>query len=130
MNNRNPLLEKINKLLIISELPVENFNKNYGKGLDIKMNQQQQLMDELKAMAKSQNTVVGRIMRFPCGDSYAYYVITNVQKFIVTLQWIRYCDEWIDDRLDLEGTLPLEYVYAKIKGEDTLEKLFPPRVLV
>lgn len=123
----NALQQKIDELLLISEMPPEKFSKDYGKGMDIKMAQQDTLIEELKAMAKSQKTVVGRIIKFQMADSYAYYVVSNVQKFIAELKWIKYCDEWIDDRLGKKGTLPLTYVYGVVTGEDNLEKLFPPR---
>jgi hypothetical protein len=108
-------------------MPVEKFSKDYGKGMNIKMAQQDTLIEELKALAKSQRTVVGRIMKFQMADSYAFYIVANVQKFIAELKWIRYCDEWVDDRLGKKGTLPMEYVYGVVKTEDEWERMFPPR---
>lgn len=121
------LQEKIQELLIISEMPAEKFNKDFSKGLDIKMNQQDILMEELKHIAKAQSTVIGRILKFPCADSYSYYVVTNVHKSVCDMAWVRYCDEWVDDRLGIHGTLDMNYVYGVIKGEDNMEKMFPPR---
>ena len=120
----NTLQQKIAELLLISEMPLEKFSKDYGKGINIKMAQQDTLIEELKVMAKSQKTVIGHIMKFQCADSYAYYIVTNVRKFVAELKWLKYCDEWVDDRLGKEGTLPLEYIYGMVKTEDNLEKLF------
>ena len=110
---------KIQELLTIS--------KEKTKGWEIlksKMNRQDDLMDELKALAKANKTLLGRIVKFPHADSYAVYVITKVNKKTVRLDWVDYCDGWQDDRCGIAASLDIRYATQKIQGEDRLEEMF------
>lgn len=49
-------------------------------------------MDELKVLARKECTPLGRIIKFQMADSYAYYVISHLDKRNVVLNWIDYCD--------------------------------------
>jgi hypothetical protein len=89
-----------------------------------KMSRQDEMVDELRTLAMEQNTMLGRIMKFPMADSYALYVITHMKKNVAILKWVDYCDGWQDDRLGLGGPLPLSYVEERIRGEDSISKIF------
>lgn len=82
------------------------------------------LMDELKALARKEKTLLGRIIKFPVADGYAIYVITKVNKARVKIEWIDYADGWVDDRCGKAALLDINYATEKIAGEDALEKLF------
>lgn len=111
--------EKIQELLLVSKLPIKGWS-----GLEKKMKQQDKLMDELKELARTNSTPLGRIIKFQMADSYAYYIISHLAKQKVVVNWIDYCDGWIDDRLGKVGTLDYSYVQNEIKREDYLDDLF------
>jgi hypothetical protein len=114
--------DKITELLKVSR---EEGIKNGFNVLLAKMKRQEKLMDELKALANAQNTIVGRIIKFPRADSHAYYIITKVNKRTVRIKWINYSDGQIDDRCGSnESNLEINYAMQTIAREDALEKIF------
>lgn len=96
-----------------------NFNLLFGK-----INMQNKLMDEIKELAKENNTLLGRIVKFPHADSYAYYIVTKINKVTVRLTWLDYADAWIDDRCGYECNIDYSYVQETINGEDQLDYSF------
>lgn len=88
------------------------------------MKRQETLMDELKTIARAHNTLLGRTVRFQMADSYAFYVVTKVNKTSVRLTWIRFCDAWQDDRIGYESNVNIQYVAQKVSGEDAMEEMF------
>ena len=120
------LRKKLDQLLVISTQKVDytKMGTYPNDPLSLKMRKQEELFDELKALAKENDTLLGRVVKFPYADSYAMYVVTKVNKSTVRVTWVDWCDGWMDDRLGAEGTLDLEYVQQKITGEDKLAELF------
>jgi len=122
---------KIKELLAYNDVePVYDFtvkgrnNSTNPLDFDNIMKTQENLMDELKTLARANNTLLGRTMRFPMADSYALYVVTKVNKTTVEVTWVKWCDAWQDDRLGYQGSLSLQYATQNIKGRDALDELF------
>lgn len=82
------------------------------------------LMKELEQESKEQDTLLGGIVRFPMADSYAVYVVTKVNKNTVKLEWLDYCDGWVDDRCGKECNANIVYVYNHINGRRKLAEMF------
>jgi len=119
------MLAKINKLLSISGEVNINDPKCYEhNSFTERMKEQNQLMNEIKVLAKKYNTIWGRILKFPMADSYALYIIIGMNKKTVTVHWLNYCDGWKDNRLGVYGKLDMAYAMSTIHGEDRLEELF------
>lgn len=118
---------KIKELLKVSS-PNLVGDKDFLSKFDAKMKAQEKLMTELKELARANNVLLGRMLRFLCADSYAYYVITKVNARTVHVKWIDYCDGWQDDRLGVEGTINLSLASAKIDQEDAMDKLFSKKI--
>ena len=118
---------KIQELLKFNDIDIfDSFQRKSDDPLhfDNIMKTQENLMEELKVLAKAEDTLLGRTMRFPMADSYALYVITKVNKTTVQLTWIKWCDAWQDDRLGYTGSLPYDYASRQVRGGDKLAELF------
>jgi hypothetical protein len=95
----------IAELLKISSVECEsNFDSIHEK-----MDKQDEIILELNNLAKENNTIVGRVIKFQMADSYAIHLITKVTTKTATLEWIDYCDGWCDERLGEVGELPIAY---------------------
>jgi hypothetical protein len=119
---------KINELLLLSAKKIER--KDYFKGLKAKMDTQEVIMNELKALAKANKTLLGRIIKFPRADSYAFYVVTKVNKRSVRIDWLDFCDAWIDDRCGKAAMLGIDYARQQIHGEDVLDEMFSKKKVI
>jgi len=118
---------KIKELLAFNEVePVYSFGSTDPNSLDNIMEKQENIIGELKELARANDTVLGRIIKFGMGDGYALYVITKVNKRTVEITWIKYCDAWQDQRAGYCSNLNIDYAKQQVKGEDAMEKLFPP----
>lgn len=113
---------KITELLTVSAVEVD-YTRGFD-GLGEKMEKQELLMDELAELAKAQNTLLGRIIQFPHADSYALYLITKVNKKTVQLDWLDWCDGWVDNRCGKQCTIDLRYAAQQVKVQDELAELF------
>jgi len=122
------IVVKINELLAVSKPDIIG-NKDFVMKFDAKMKKQDELMDELKVMAKANKTLLGRTMQFPMADSYALYVISKVNKTTVEVSWLNWCDGWQDDRLGEKGSLPLSYAEQSVYGHDRIEEYFNEKTL-
>lgn len=72
--------------------------------------------------------VNGKLFRVPCGDGYAWYVVTKVNKKTVKIEWRGFSsDRWIDQRFGLGGNMPIEMVEQFIRYEDGTRQLFAKR---
>ena len=91
---------------------------------DKRLKRQETLMRELDTHAYNARSMSGRTIQFPMADSYAVYLVTQVNKTTCRVVWINFCDGWQDDRLGEEGSLPLDYVHEKICRRDNMKKLF------
>ena len=120
--------KKIKQLLDVSSIDLlskEHIGKpNWGQMFDKRMKEQEDLMDELKALAKASKTIIGRVIRLQRCDGYALYLITNVAKNKATVQWLNWCDGYIDEVLDTGCELPVEKAYGFIRQQDVLEEMF------
>jgi hypothetical protein len=115
----NEIKFNITALFLLSKIEVNGWTD-----MENKMKMQDQIMDKLEDLAKSNNTLLGRTMRFPMADSYSYYIITKVSKRTVKLEWIDYCDGWVEPRLGKSGCLDLSYVKETFEIKNKLDKLF------
>lgn len=118
---------KTQELIAISK-PDLIGDKDFRTKFEAKMKKQDELMDELKVLAKAQKTLLGRTMQFPMADSFALYVITAVNKTTVELSWLNWCDAWVDDRLGYRGTVSLKYAEQSVYGRDRIEERFANKV--
>lgn len=82
------------------------------------------MMEILKKQARKENSLLGRIIKFPCVDNYAIYVITKVNKSTVKIEWVDYGDRWVDDRCGKAAMIDIVYAKHKVKSEDMMDKLF------
>ena len=122
------LVVKIRELLALNDVElVYTFGSKDSNSIDI-MKRQEQLQEEIDELAKAHNTILGRQIKFPMADSYAYYVITKVNKRTVEITWVKYCDAWQDRRAGYCANLNIDYATAEIKGQDALAELFPTRL--
>ena len=124
---------KINELLQVSaeDLMTDEIIKSgkFGERFDAKMKRQEELMDELKTLAKAEKTLLGRTVQFPMADSYALYLITAVNKTTVTIEWLNWCDGWVDDRAGYKSNLDLRYAEQTVFGRDKLDEMFSNKKL-
>ena len=114
--------DKVQELLKVSAEKFDHLLGVKGGGwserFDAKMKRQQELMDELVPLARRLGTLKGRTVRFPMADSYALYLVTKVNAKTVRLQWLDYCDAWIDDRLGKGGNISYKYVQNQVAFDD------------
>jgi len=119
------IINKINELQWTSRKPQEEFKQEGDWPLDdylLKIKTLDTLFEELKELARAQDTVVGRRVSFQTMDSSAHYVITHLLKNNkVAVQWIMYDPDYIDDRLGERGVLDLDFVQSRINWEDKLD---------
>ena len=119
---------KIKELLSYNDVePVYTFGSNDPNSLDKIMKRQEELQEELDELAKANDTILGRQIKFPMADSYAYYIITKVNKKTVEITWVKYCDAWQDKRAGYCANLGIDYATAEVKGQDRLAELFSAR---
>ena len=118
------LKEKLYELTVVHNQEFDWSQENAGKQHDIRQKRQETLIDELRELAKENNTLLGRQVKFPHADSYAVYVVTRVYKNQVQVTWVDWCDGWVDDRLGYQGNLPIDYVQQIVTGEDKMRVLF------
>ena len=111
--------KKIQELLEMSNTPT-NYNSevNAPDGIVGKMRRQDALQTELIALARANNTLLGRMVRFPHADSYALYVVTKINKKTVQITWVDYCDAWVDDRAGYLASISIVYVKDKCDFDD------------
>jgi hypothetical protein len=124
------LKAKIQELLAYNEVePVYTFGSKDPNSLDNIMKSQEKLQEEIDELAKANNTILGRQIKFPMGDGYAYYVITKVNKKTVEITWVKYCDAWQDRRAGYQSLLNFDYANQQVKGQDRLAELFGAKKL-
>ena len=110
--------DKIKELLMISELTADTMEESV-----IKTNRLSEIMNELKTLAKKERTLIGRILKFPCQDFYAMYVILTVNRSTVGIRWIDYADGLQDDRCGVSSTVDLAFAQEQIQWEDDLDNV-------
>ena len=116
---------KIKELLAYNDLePEYTFGSDNQNSIDKIMHRQEAIQDEIDALAKANDTILGRQIKFPMADSYAYYIITKVNKKTVEITWVKYCDAWQDSRAGYCSNLNFDYANQQVKGQDALAELF------
>ena len=126
--------DKVQELLKVSAEKFDHLLGVKGGGwserFDAKMKRQQELMDELVPLARRLGTLKGRTVRFPMADSYALYLVIKVNRTTVRLQWLDYCDAWIDDRLGKGGNISYKYVLNQVAFDDHWTAMAEKRKLI
>lgn len=88
--------------------------------IDAEMARVQALSDALPS-----GVVKGKLFRVPCGDGYAWYIVTKVNKKTVKIEWRGFSgDRWVDQRFGLGGNVPIEMVERFIRYEEGTRRLF------
>jgi len=119
------LKAKIQELLALNDVElVYTFGSKDPNSIDNIMKRQEQLQEEIDELAKANDTILGRQIKFPMADSYAYYVITKVNKRTVEITWVKYCDAWQDQRAGYCSNLNFDYANQQVRGQDKLAELF------
>ena len=120
--------KKIQELLAFNDIePIYDFTQRGSDNpntMDNIMKRQEEIQGELDDLAKGNNTILGRGIKFPMADSYAFYVVTKVNKKTVEVTSVRYCDAWQDERLGYCGNLKRGFAEKKIKGMDAIAEMF------
>ena len=114
---------KIQELLDISSVDLIG-DKDFLVKFNTKMKNQERLISELIPLCRAQNTLLGRIIKFPHADSYAFYLITKVNKRNVVITWLNYCDAWVDDRCGKNAYMSIEFATELIRREDAVCKIY------
>lgn len=119
------LIKKLNELQWTARMPQEDFLQPGDGPLDDylrKMKALDAIWDQLTALARANNTVVGRRVAFQVMDGNANYVVTHLLKNNkAVVQWIDYDPDYIDGRLGERGVLDLEYIENITSWQDQLE---------
>jgi len=119
------LKAKIQELLAFNDVElVYTFGSKDPNSIDNIMKRQEKLQEEIDELAKANDTILGRQIKFPMADSYAYYVITKVNKRTVEITWVKYCDAWQDSRAGYCSNLNFDYANQQVRGQDRLAELF------
>ena len=125
------LVVKIRELLALNDVElVYTFGSDDPNSIDKIMKRQEQLQEEIDELAKANDTILGRQIKFPMADSYAYYVITKVNKQTVEITWVKYCDAWQDSRAGYQSLLNFDYANQQVRGQDALAELFSKKPTV
>ena len=84
----------------------------------------QKVLDE-DIKAKNDGKLVGRFIREPYADGYAFYKITKENKRTVTIEVIKGIgDDWVIPYWSEKARIDKEFVLAKIDFRDSLDNLF------
>ena len=119
------LKAKIKELLAYNDIePEYSFGSDNQNSIDKIMKRQEAIQGEIDNLALELDTLMGRQIKFPMADSYAYYIITKVNKKTVEITWVKYCDAWQDQRAGYSSNLDREYAEKQVKGQDALAKMF------
>jgi len=126
------LKAKIQELLAYNDVePIYDFalrGSDNPDTLDNIMKTQDRLQGEIDELAKANNTILGRQIKFPMADSHAYYVITKVNKRTVEITWVKYCDAWQDQEAGYCSNLDIDYANKQVNGQDMLAKMFSKKI--
>jgi len=84
-------------------------------------------MVEKDAQAKAKGTMVGRFIREPCADSYAFYEIVKVNKKTVVIQHLDVYDGWTIPYWGKRATIDIRFAQENLAYRDNLERLLAER---
>lgn len=74
--------------------------------------------------AKAKGTLVGRFLRYPIADGYAFYEVTKVGKTRATIKHINVGDAW---DVGLGNSISVAKAHENIARRDAIEALFASR---
>jgi len=117
----NEIRKKVTQLIALNPSDDKTF-----EGFEERMAKQKILMDELDSLAKEKKTHIGRIIRRPFADSYAYYVVSDVkeERNEIQVRWINYCDGWQDDYFGSGGHFQLDRIKSMIMTKDEIASMY------
>jgi hypothetical protein len=104
-----------------------NFSKqttNPGMSWD-KMQENFRTLERLDAEAKAQGQVLGRYVRQPYADGYAYYQVTAINGTRATVEVVGGIgDDWVLPNWGQKSTTTLAVVEKMVGSRDALARLF------
>jgi hypothetical protein len=115
------LRSTIKKLLALN-------NKTMDKST--KMILQENLVNEIESLAKANNTILGRLIKFDnldANDTMAIYIITNVHPKTVQIDWVNYNNGWLNIHCGKQALIDFGYAKEIINIED--KKIDPNKQL-
>jgi hypothetical protein len=115
---------KIRELLETAHTEIDYKNDHDWSKSKAKYDKMDRIMDELKALAKTIPTLLGRVLSFREGDGYALYVIVKVGKANVTVEWVPYVDNWQTDLFNGNDKMPVAMASKKIGSQDWMDQIF------
>jgi len=80
-----------------------------------------------KALAHSKRTrcLVGKLFRMGVGDGYAFYVVKDIKKNQVEIEWRSYQgDRYYDQALGGGGWFPKSMILRLVRMEDAMREIF------
>jgi hypothetical protein len=82
-------------------------------------------IEDRDAIAKMNNTLIGRYIKYPYADGHAFYEIWAVADSIAHVSHIPWGDGWSFPMIeDMEGKVPVAVAFKNIKQRDQLEEMF------
>lgn len=114
----------IKELFTLALILSDYNNPDWIKAHDQAIKDMTAKMEQLKALAKANNTIIGRVIALPHADGQALYVVTKVLKSRVTLKWINWIDNWQDDVLEDGATVALKWAVERIRWRDHMDQVF------
>lgn len=121
--------KQIKELFKLSEILSDYQNPNWIANHDQAIKDMTAKMDQLKALAKANNTLIGRVIALPHADGQALYVVTKVLQSRVTLKWLPWIDNWQDDVLEGGATVSLKWAVERIRWRDNMDEIFSKKPL-
>lgn len=114
---------KIKELLLVSALTADTMDESI-----VKTKRQDEILNELKTLAKEKKTLIGRTLKFSCQDFYALYIILTVNRNTVGVRWIDYSDGLQDDRCGVSSNVDLQFAQEQIYWEDSIAQIVSSNV--
>ena len=122
---KTQLIKTLNVLQWTARQPMEEFKKPGDGTFDDYVRKREtldMLFDELKDLAREEDTLVGRRVSFQTMDGHAHYVVTHViRNHKCVVQWINYDPDYIDDRLGEKGVLPIDFIEERVRWENAMD---------
>ena len=115
---------KIKELFLLALILSDYDNPDWIKNHDKAIKDMEAKVDELKALAKANRTLLGRVIYIPHADGSAMYVVTKINTKTVRLEWCNWIDGWQDDVLEAGASVAIAWAKQKIDGRDRLDELF------
>ena len=108
---------------MLNENRTHDYAFQSSESMSDRMNREYEEMETNDAEAKAQGELVGRYIKEPAADSYAYYLIVEAEGDVVTVEHLDIYDGWSIPYLE-HGTIPRSYALQNIHGRDVMAELF------